>query len=289
MSTVSWPESRNASRAGEVAMSQGDAAVQPSKPPGQAEDKFYRATILSRKDFTSDLWSIRVAAGGPFPFTAGQYATLGAPGPGKLIERAYSIVSAPHETELEFFFELVPQGGLTPLLYKLNPGDQLSVRKSAKGRFTLAPDTPNHLLVGTVTGIAPFVSYVRTLYHQWRQGTFPQDCRIFLMTGASRSAEFGYYDEMERVASEVPWLKFVASVSRPWEDPNWSGESGRVDDLIRKYADLWGLEAATTTAYLCGHPQMIEHGKGILQRARFPKERLKEEIYWIPAKAGVKS
>ena len=29
---------------------------------------------------------------------------------------------------------------------------------------------------------------------------------------------------------------------------------------------------------------MIEHSKGILQRIGFAKERLKEEIYWIPEK-----
>jgi hypothetical protein len=29
---------------------------------------------------------------------------------------------------------------------------------------------------------------------------------------------------------------------------------------------------------------MIEHGKGILKRRGFPKESLREEIYWIPAK-----
>jgi ferredoxin--NADP+ reductase len=251
-----------------------------------ADDKFHRATILSRKDFTPDLWSIRIAPGGPFVFSAGQYATLGAPGPAKLIERAYSIVSAPHEPELEFFFELVPQGGLTPLLYQLKPGDQLSMRKSAKGRFTLSPETPNHLLLGTVTGIAPYISYLRSLHHQWRQGRFPEACRLFLITGASRSVEFGYYDEVEKIASEVPWLKCVATVSRPWEDTNWSGETGRVDELIRKYSDLWGLEPGGTTAYLCGHPQMVEHGKGILQRARFPKQRLKEELYWLPTKTA---
>jgi hypothetical protein len=37
--------------------------------------------------------------------------------------RAYSIVSSPYEQEVEFFFELVPQGELTPLLYRLNQGD----------------------------------------------------------------------------------------------------------------------------------------------------------------------
>ena len=56
---------------------------------------------------------------------------------GQRIERAYSLVSSPYEDTLEFFLELVPQGALTPHLYKLNEGDNLFCRKIAKGRFTL--------------------------------------------------------------------------------------------------------------------------------------------------------
>ena len=31
---------------------------------------------------------------------------------------------------------------------------------------------------------------------------------------------------------EVPWFKFVTTISRPWEDAAWKGETGRVDDLV---------------------------------------------------------
>src|SRR5215467_3320457 len=130
------------------------------------EDKYYRARITKRVDFAPDLWSIRVLAGGDFKFAPGQYATLGIEGPSKISQRPYSIVSSPYEDEIEFFFELVPHGELTPQLYKLQLGDELLMRKAPKGRFTLDSKSgrTNHLLVSTVTGIAPFVSYIRTLY-----------------------------------------------------------------------------------------------------------------------------
>jgi hypothetical protein len=36
-------------------------------------------------------------------------------------------------------------------------------------------------------------------------------------------------------------------------------------------------------AYLCGHPEMIEHSKAILKRRGFvDKGAVKEEVYWIP-------
>src|SRR5262249_28324645 len=136
------------------------------------DEKHYRARITKRVDFAPDLWSIRIQPEGEFKFMPGQYATLGLSNAAKRLERPYSIVSSPYEGEIEFFFELVPHGELTPQLYKLREGDELLIRKSSKGRFTL--DTTrgrnNHLMVSTVTGVAPFVSWVRTMFKDWKEG-----------------------------------------------------------------------------------------------------------------------
>ncbi len=228
---------------------------------------------------------MRITVEGAFSFVPGQYATLGVETGGRRLERPYSMCSSPYESELEFFFELVPGGEVTPEIYQLQPGDELSIRKSAKGRFTLDRSRSKHLLVATVTGVAPFVSFVRTLHRDWREGKLAGQHELFLVQGASRSWEFGYDQELRRIASEVPWLKYVPTVSRPWEDEPWRGETGRVDDVLRKYTDLWGLTAADTMAYLCGHPGMVEHSREILARIGFSKENWKEEAYWV-AKAG---
>ena len=47
--------------------------------------------------------------------------------------------------------------------------------------------------------------------------------------------------------------------------------------------DQWSLDARNTTAYLCGHPEMIEHGKAILHRHGWEKDAMKEERYFVPA------
>jgi ferredoxin/flavodoxin---NADP+ reductase len=253
------------------------------------DDKHNRARITRRTDFAPDLWMIRIDPRGEFSFAPGQYATLGVERDARRLERPYSIVSSPYEKELEFFFELVPNGQTTPPLYELQLGDEVLVRKSAKGRFTLErtqPGRTHHLMVSTVTGIAPFVSYARTLFKDWKEGRFVSDHKLFLLNGASRSWEFGYREELEELAQQVPWLACVFTISRPWEDEAWKGEVGRVDELIRKYADGWGCTAANSIVYLCGHPEMVEHGKGILKRAGFQKEHLKEEVYWVPSKTA---
>ncbi len=253
------------------------------------DDKHYRARITKRADFAPDLWMIRIDPGAEFSFTPGQYATLGVEKDERRLERPYSIVSSPYERELEFFFELVPDGQTTPPLYDLRLGDEVLMRKVPKGRFTLDRSQParkHHLMVCTVTGVAPFVSYIRTLFRDWKDGRFAGDHKLFLLNGASRSWEFGYRQELEQFAQQAPWFTYVPTISRPWDDERWHGEVGRADDLIRKYADQWGCTAENSIAYLCGHPEMIEHGKGILKRIGFERENLKEEVYWVPAKAA---
>ena len=253
-----------------------------------SDDRFYRPKIAQRVDIGPTLWTIRLQVESDFRFLPGQYATLGVEGPdNKRWERPYSIVSAPHESEIEFFLELVPGGELTPRLHQLQAGDQLLMRKTPKGRFILDAQSgrTNHLLLSTVTGVAPFVSYVRALYRDWKEGRFRGEHKLFLLNGASRSVEFGYSQELGKVAAEVPWLQYVPTVSRPWEDGQWKGETGRADDILRKYADQWGLNGTNSVAYMCGHPEMIEHSKGILKRIGFSKEFLREEFYWwAPAK-----
>src|SRR5207247_8771321 len=156
----------------------------------------YNATITKRMDLAPELWTIRIQAGCEFKFIPGQYATLGVQGVDKRLERPYSIVSSPYENEIEFFFELVPHGELTPEIYKLQVGDELLMRKVPKGRFTLDTKSgrTNHFLVCTVTGIAPCVSYIRTLYKDWQDGKCGGEQKLFLLSVASRSWEFVYSD-----------------------------------------------------------------------------------------------
>ncbi len=247
--------------------------------------KYHAATVTARQDLSPDLWTMRLRMPEPFTFKPGQYATLGLEDDSGMHERPYSIVSSPAEAELEFFFELVPHGEVTPRLYKLQPGDAVLVRKSAKGLFVLDRKRGHkqHLLVSTVTGVAPFVSMLRS----WARdpGWAPEGTRLLLIHAGSRSWEFGYAAELQELAAKLP-LELVLSVSRPWEDTAWQGERGRAEDLVRKYADAAGFHAGSTSAYLCGHPQMIENAKGILTRSGHAKQDLHEEIYFILPKAA---
>ena len=242
--------------------------------PRRIKGKVTTASVVRRADLTPELFKLWLRCAEPFTFEPGQYCTLGVDG----IERPYSIVSSPHEALLELFVELIPPpvGHLTPLLHALKVGDTVTVRPRAKGVFLMRPEFRNHVMVATVTGVAPFVSMLR----RWL--TAPVDGhRFYVLEGASYVDEFGYDAELRAIAAGNPNVQFVATCSRPDEPRNaeWRGEIGRVNTLVERYVQQWRLDAAQTCVYACGHPQMIED---LRVRLAGTGMRLEEERFWQP-------
>ena len=219
--------------------------------------KLLESKVTKRIDVTEDLLIIWITKPDEYSFKPGQYCTIGIDG----LERAYSIVSAPHENELELFVELVPppDGMLTPEIWKLKEGDTVSIRPRAKGIFTFKPKYNKHLFVATVTGVVPYISILRDyLYHNQTGHDF------YLLFGASYQTEFTYKDEIDEISkNHSEFIKFVPTVSRPKEDANssWEGETGRVNEIVGKYIENFELDAENTLIYACGHPGMIEDVK----------------------------
>jgi len=244
--------------------------------------KYATATIVSRSELSEDLWVIRLTADCELPFRSGQYVTLGLPLNGRVIERPYSISSSPEESEIELFIERVPEGEFSAPLYELGVGAEMVVRRRCKGLFMkgIDLDSRDALFVATVTGIAPFVSLIRVLRDRQKRGEWAAERSVVVLLGASFPAELGYRDELVAHDAACTWLTVVPTISRPWEDPAWSGESGRVEDILRKHADGRRLAPGSAAAYLCGNPEMIKNARGILCRRGFPESDIHEEQYW---------
>ena len=234
--------------------------------------KLPTAKLAERSDITSDLMIIKLEPEeGPFVFKPGQYCTLGLEG----IERAYSIVSAPHEPFLEIFVELVPDGALTPLLWKMNSGDTISIRPRPKGLFLLDRKVHHHFMLATVTGVAPYISMIRSYLHDGGEGH-----KFYVLLGASYADELTYDKELAEMAAQHPYvIKFVPTVSRPGEERNseWTGVKGRVNAVAEEFLETFELPMDDTRVYTCGHPGMIEDVK-----AKIPPKGWKfiEERFW---------
>jgi NAD(P)H-flavin reductase len=205
--------------------------------------------VLRIQPVAPEVKIISVARPTGFQFRAGQSVKLGVPGGRRA---SFSITSAPDEPDLEFCIELVPGGRLTPRLFSLEVGDRVEVASRAKGSFTLDPAAACHLMVATVTGIAPFRSMVRDAV---RHGV---DADFIVLHGASHQDELPYLPEFTAIAATNDSVRYEPTVSRPSAPRNvdWFGTVGRVDDLACRVAA--NLEPGRTQVYACGNGEMVK-------------------------------
>jgi ferredoxin--NADP+ reductase len=261
------------------------AAVRRATMETMTETKHISARLRSRFEIAEGLAIFVFEPAEPMRWEPGQYATIGVANGERIIERPYSICSTEAQGFLEFFVELVPGGKLTPLLWNLKVGEWAMVRPKTRGHFLLDTESgrTTHLMVATVTGIAPYVSMLRRYRADLLSGRESTIHHFIILHAGSRSRELAYQEEFQALSMDVQMLRYVASVSRPWEEPDWTGEVGRAEDVLRKYIDASRVKPAQMTAYLCGHPGMIQTGSGVLQRVGMPKENIRIEQYFPPS------
>jgi ferredoxin/flavodoxin---NADP+ reductase len=264
----------------------------------------YNATLTGREEINPQLIVVRVQPDGPlFPFTPGQFAVLGllgseprvpeaaaeepAPEPDKVIRRAYSIASSSVERQfLEFYLTLITTGQLSPRLFALRHGSRLFLGAKASGMFTLDRVPPGKavLLVATGTGLAPYISMLRTmLIHETSR-------RFVVLHGARCSWDLGYRAELESLARLRPNFTYIPSITRPEQDPHFRGQTGRIQHLLEtgvvENSSGLPLDPARLDVFLCGNPEMIVQVRAMLQAKGFTADHGKHvgtihvEEYW---------
>ena len=251
----------------------------------EAEHEAYNATLVRREDDTSDLASFWVRYDGePVPFEPGQYMTTGVFVDGKLLQRPYSVASSPRRAAdgYEFYVRLVPVMRFTTALWRLPVGQRMRMI-GPKGRFMLEPDDDRtHLFVSTGTGIAPFISMMRTLLIDGR----PRP--VVMLNGVSYAHDLGYRPLLEdwQRSGEYP-VTYVPTVSRPDDPANggWSGHTGRVEGVVMDVCRDLELRPEKTVVYICGNPEMILNVEAQLIAAGFPEFHVKKELYWPKGKS----
>jgi ferredoxin/flavodoxin---NADP+ reductase len=261
--------SRSTAAAGATA-----TTVVPAKPAaGAVSAALFREHVLTVHHWTETLFSFTCTRDPAFRFQAGQFAMIGLLVEGKPLLRAYSMVSAPYEDSLEFLSIKVPDGPLTSRLQHIRPGDEVLIARKATG--TLVPDNllPGKTLwmLGTGTGLAPFMSLVREpeVYDRFE--------RVVLTHTVREVAELAYHDYLTRELPEDEFLgelvqeklRYYPSVTREAFQTQ-----GRITDLIRSgklFADL-GLPPFSLErdrVMLCGSPALLADARGLLEAQGF--------------------
>jgi ferredoxin--NADP+ reductase len=250
-----------------------------------ADDERYNATLVRREDETESLAYFWVRFDGePTPFEAGQYMTIGVFVDGKIVQRPYSVASAPDDagtSGYEFYMRLVQGGTFTPILWDLPVGHRMRMI-GPKGKFMLQPDDDRtHIFISSGTGNAPFVSMMRQLLIDGR----PRE--VVFLNGVSYADELGYGTILDDWASSGGYpVRYLPTVSRPTDPRNadWTGRTGRVETILSPILDELGLSAANSVAYICGNPDMILSAEATLLERGYPEEQVHKELYWPKGK-----
>ena len=102
---------------------------------------------------------------------------------------------------------------------------------------------------------------------------------FYVLEGASYVDEFGYDNELQKLADNNKNVTFEASISRPLEDrnKNWQGLKGRVNNVLEERIKSWNVKPSESIVYACGHPGMIEDVKEKLKDSDFT---FLEERFW---------
>lgn len=226
--------------------------------------------IIERYEVTSDVLVLRIARPETFSFAPGQRVKLGI---GKGKKRPYNLASTPAAPYLEFCIERVSEGRLTPELWQLTPGQQVSLKAKAKGKLSLDASSRHHLMVATITGIAPF----RSMVHDALESA-PNQHHFTLLHGARHADELVYRNEFYELANAYPnQLTYVPTIA--WHsDPRnaaWDRDVGPVGMLAKNL--LSQLDPDHTTVYACGHPGMVRTVRSAYGSAHF---RVQAEPFW---------
>jgi ferredoxin--NADP+ reductase len=223
--------------------------------------------VVENRHWTDTLFSLRVEGAG-VRFEAGQFVRIALDttegDASSRVARAFSFVNPPQDPVLEFYGVIVPEGPLSPRLARLRTGDTLYVAPNPAGFLVLSevPDAQTLWLVATGTGLAPFLSILRTPA-PW------QRFRNIVLVHAVRYAEELTYREL--IAGLR--VRYVTFVSR---EPHAGSLAGRIPAALRdgRLEAAAGIKLDANSHFmLCGNPQMLRDTQAALAERGLRKHR----------------
>src|SRR6476469_309603 len=187
--------------------------------------------VLSVHHWNDSLFSFKTTRSQTLRFQNGHFVMIGLEVENRPLLRAFSVVSANYDEHLEFYSIKIADGALTSRLQHIVPGDQVLVSRKPTGTLLLDNLLPGKrlYLLGTGTGLAPFMSIIRD------PETYERYEHVVIAHGVRRISDLGYRgyieDELpvhELVGEQVKQqLLYYPTVTRePFRN------QGRVNDLL---------------------------------------------------------
>ncbi|OGK16711.1 hypothetical protein A2774_00230 [Candidatus Roizmanbacteria bacterium RIFCSPHIGHO2_01_FULL_39_12c] len=234
----------------------------------------YDLAFLKKNQVAEETFSFFFQRPEGLDFQAGQFLrlTLNLPQPSERgSNRFFSIASSPSEKGILMITVKTSSQVYKKTLLSLKTNDKVRIALPY-GIFTLKTGelSPYIFLAGGI-GITPFRSMIRYSADQ------NLDRPIALFSAFSTVDEIVFQAEMQTLAKDRRWFKFIQTVSRPQNSSTpWYGNVGRIDaNLISKNAH----SLASSIYYIAGPPTMVDSMIAIVKSLGVEESRIRREKF----------
>ncbi len=208
--------------------------------------------------------TLRPKEGGGMWFEPGQYVTISADGILATPTRCFSIISSPHDIDLQLAFRV--SGGVTRAVSQLHITDRVSVQ-GPFGDFVIGHSNRPIVMIASGIGITPFLSMLRQL------ATEKSRRQLVLLTTNRSVASIPFHNEIRSLIAQMPNAQVGSFVG----DGDEGVISGQIDEaVLRKAHAVVGDDAEF---YLCGPANFSERTMRALREIGIPDEQVITEAF----------
>ncbi|MGK4579263.1 globin domain-containing protein [Kitasatospora sp. HPMI-4] len=231
------------------------------------EPPYWQGEVVGHERRGPDVAVLRIRTGEPYPYRAGQYATIESP----LLPhtwRQYSMACAPRpDGVLEFHVRRTAVGGVSEaLVERTRAGDTVRIGPP-RGAMTMVDGLRDVLLVAGGTGLAPLKAILGELVEKRGRG---QQAHLFV--GARSRTDLYDREALAKLSERFPWLEVVPVLG---DGPGHVGAepgAGSLPDAVGRAAD-WSEHIA----YVSGPPGMVGGVRARLLATGMPADRVRHD------------
>ncbi len=242
--------------------------------------KWHIGKVVANNRWNHRLTSLNIEA--PLEnFESGQFVRIGLEIDGEIVARPYSLVNTPDESALEIYFNIVPEGPLSPKLFDLQPGDEVLVATRPAGFLTVSevPSANNLWMLATGAAIGPFLSMLKG------QSVWQKFEHITLCFSVRTRDELAYAETIDSIAAQYPeQFHFIPLITR-------EAVEGALNQRIPASIENGNLEARANVkisedskVMICGSTDLITEVSAILESRGMRKHRRREPGHYTTEK-----